>query len=329
MPGAHPYQNLTPDCILDAVEIRPCRCDGRLQALNSYENRVYQVWLEDGSALVAKFYRPGRWVDAAILEEHAFTRELAEREIPVVAPLAFADGRTLHEHGGYRYALYPRQPGRSPELESRDTLTWLGRFIGRIHAVGGLRPFAHRPALDVERFGGEPSRYVLDNGFVPADLRDTYHSVVDDVLERVAGCYDRAGGVKIIRLHGDCHAGNILWTDQGPHFVDLDDTCMGPAIQDLWMCLAGERSTMEMQLVPLIAGYREFCDFDPAELVLVEPLRTLRMIHYAGWLARRWNDPAFPANFPFFNTQRYWQDHILSLREQAALLDEPPLELAA
>lgn len=329
MPGTHPYQNLTPDCILDAVETCGGRCDGRLQALNSYENRVYQVWLEDGSALVAKFYRPGRWPDAAILEEHAFALELVEREIPVVPPLAFADGRTLHEHAGYRFALYPRWPGRSPELENRDTLTWLGRFIGRIHAVGALRPFTHRPALDVERFGSEPSRFVLENGFVPADLRDTYRSVVDDVLERVARCYERAGRVNIIRLHGDCHAGNILWTGEGPHFVDLDDACMGPAMQDLWMCLAGERPTMETQLASLITGYREFCEFDPAELALLEALRTLRMIHYAGWLARRWEDPAFPANFPFFNTQRYWQDHILSLREQAALLDEAPLELAA
>ena len=329
MPDAHPYQNLTPDRILDAVETCRCRCDGRLQALNSYENRVYQVWLDDGSARVAKFYRPGRWTDAAILEEHAFALELAEHEIPVVAPLAFDDGRTLHEHGGYRFALYPRRPGRSPELESHDTLTWLGRFIGRIHAVGALRPFTHRLALDIERFGRESSRFVLENGFVAPDLRDTYRSVVDDVLERVGRCYARAGRAKMIRLHGDCHAGNILWTDEGPHFVDLDDACMGPAIQDLWMCLAGDRRMMEGQLEALIAGYREFCDLDPAEIVLVEALRTLRMIHYAGWLARRWEDPAFPANFPFFNTQRYWQDHILALREQAALLDEPPLELAA
>ena len=329
MPGTHPYQNLTPDCVLDAVETCGGRCDGRLQALNSYENRVYQVWLEDGSALVAKFYRPGRWPDAAILEEHAFALELVEREIPVVAPLVFADGRTMHEHAGYRFALYPRRPGRSPELENRDTLTWLGRFIGRIHAVGALRPFAHRPALDIESFAVEPSRFVLANGFVPPDLRATYRSVVDDVVERVARCYERAGPVRTIRLHGDCHAGNILWTDEGPHFVDLDDACMGPAMQDLWMCLAGSRRTMETQLEALVAGYREFCDFDAAGIVLIEALRTLRMIHYAGWLARRWADPAFPANFPFFNTQRYWQDHILSLREQAALLDEPPLELAA
>jgi Ser/Thr protein kinase RdoA (MazF antagonist) len=321
-----PYENLTPDCVLDAVESCGYRCDGRLLALNSFENRVYLVYLEEGAQLVAKFYRPARWSDAAILEEHEFALELVEREIPVVAPLA-SDTRTLNEHAAYRFALYPRRPGRSPELENRDTLTWLGRFIGRIHAVGALKPFVHRPLLDIESFGHEPSRFVLDNDFVPPDLHATYRSVVDDVLERVARCYERAGRVKTIRLHGDCHAGNILWTEEGPHFVDLDDARTGPAVQDLWMCLSGERSAMAQQLAALMTGYREFCDFDAAELVLVEALRTLRMVHYAGWLARRWSDPAFPANFPFFNTQRYWQDQILSLREQAALLEEPPLEL--
>lgn len=322
-----PYAKLTPDRILDAVESTGYRCDGRLLALNSYENRVYQIWLEDGAALIAKFYRPGRWPDAAIAEEHGFAQELAEREIPVVAPLTIR-GRTLHEHEGYRFALYPRCPGRSPELEDRDILRWLGRFIGRIHAVGALKPFVHRPLLDIESFGNEPSRYVLEHGFVPADLRDTYRSVVADVLVRVARCYERAGALRNIRLHGDCHAGNILWTEHGPHFVDLDDARMGPAVQDLWMWLSGERAAMAGQLGAVLEGYREFNDFDCAELVLIEALRTLRIIHYAGWLARRWDDPAFPASFPFFNTQRYWQDHILALREQAAALDEQPLEVA-
>jgi len=323
---AHPYDELTPDCVLDAVESCGYRCDGRQLALNSYENRVYLVYLEEGTPLVAKFYRPERWSDAAIIEEHAFALELAAREIPVVAPLEH-DGRTLHAHGGYRFAVYPRTPGRSPELEDRETLRWLGRFIARIHAVGATQPFVHRPRLDLETFGHEPSRFVLESGFVPSDLRAAYRSVVEDVLERVARCEARAGSVRLLRLHGDCHAGNILWTEAGPHFVDLDDARTGPAVQDLWMCLSGDRRAMEEQLSALISGYREFYDFDPAELVLVEALRTLRMVHYAGWLARRWDDPAFPANFPFFNTQRYWQDHVLALREQAALLDEPPLEL--
>lgn len=321
-----PYQRLTPDCILDAVEALGFHCDGRLFALNSYENRVYQVWLEDETSLVAKFYRPGRWPDAAIIEEHAFALELVEREIPVVAPLIIRD-RTLHEHEGFRFALYPRRPGRSPELENRDALRWLGRFIGRIHAVGAIKSFMHRPLLDIESFGREPSRFVLGHDFLPADLRAVYRSVVSDVLDRVARCYDRAGKAGNIRLHGDCYAGNILWTEQGPHFVDLDDARMGPAVQDIWMWLAGDRVTMTIQLAAVIEGYREFNDFDSAELALIEALRTLRVIHYAGWLARRWDDPAFPASFPFFNTQRYWQDHILTLREQAAALDEEPLEL--
>lgn len=322
-----PYENLTPERVLDAVESCGYRGDGRLLALNSFENRVYLVYLEEGAPLVAKFYRPERWSDAAILEEHEFALQLAAREIPVVAPLVIA-GHTLHESAGYRFTLYPRRPGRSPELENRDTLIWLGRFIGRIHAVGALKPFVHRPLLDIESFGYAPSRFVLESGFVPGDLHDTYRSVVQDALERVARSYARAGAVTNIRLHGDCHAGNILWSEEGPHFVDLDDARGGPAVQDVWMCMSGERPAMEMQLNALMAGYREFCDFDPAELALVEALRTLRIVHYAGWLTRRWDDPAFPANFPFFNTQRYWQDHILALREQAALLDEPPLELA-
>ncbi len=322
-----PYERLIPDCILDAVDSAGFRCDGRLQALNSYENRVYQVWLEDDTSLIAKFYRPQRWPDAAIGEEHQFALELAEREIPVVAPLIIRE-RTLHEHEGFRFALYPRRPGRSPELDDRDTLRWLGRFIGRIHAVGALKPFGHRPLLDIESFGREPSRFVLERDFVPAELKETYRSVVDDVLGRVGRCYQRAGKLPEIRLHGDCHASNILWTEQGPHFVDLDDARMGPAVQDIWMLLAGDRETMTRQLAAVFEGYREFNDFDPRELALIEALRTLRQIHYAGWLARRWDDPAFPANFPFFNTQRYWQDHILALREQAAALDEEPLELA-
>jgi Ser/Thr protein kinase RdoA (MazF antagonist) len=323
-----PYEHLTPECILAALESCGHRCDGRLTALNSYENRVYQVGLEGGAALVAKFYRPARWSDEAILEEHAFALELAAREIPIVAPIAVR-GRTLHTHAGFRFAVYPRRGGRSPELEDSEVLRRLGRFIGRIHGVGAAAAFRHRPALDVKSFGLEPSRFVLGSGFVPADLLAAYRSVVDDVLARVARCYERAGAVRPIRLHGDCHAGNILWTDDGAHFVDLDDARMGPAVQDLWMCLAGERVEMEAQLGALMAGYREFMDFNTSELWLIEALRTLRVIHYAGWLAQRWDDPAFPASFPYFNTQRYWQDHILALREQAAALDEAPLQLAA
>jgi len=325
-PAVAPYSALTPDAILDAVESCGYRADGRLSALASYENRVYQVWTEEAGAIVAKFYRPSRWTDAAIHEEHSYALELAEREIPVVAPLVIG-GRTLHEHAGFRFALYPRHGGRTPELGEPATLTQLGRFIARIHAVGALRPYRHRPRLDVETYGWTPFRFVLERDFVPADVREAYRSVVEDVLGRVTRCYERAGSVVDIRAHGDCHAGNILWTDDGPHFVDLDDTCSAPAVQDIWLCLSGDRAEMTAQLAAFMQGYRAFNDFDPAELVLIEALRTLRLVNYAGWLARRWDDPAFPCNFPFFNTQRYWQDHILALREQAAALDEPPLEL--
>ena len=327
MPDDLPYQNLTPDLILDAVESCGYRCDGRQFALNSFENRVYQVGLEDGTALVAKFYRPQRWSNEAILEEHGFAIELAAREIPVVAPLATADGATLHEHRGFRFALFPKRPGRAPELENPDTLRWLGRFLGRTHAVGALQPFRHRPALDIASFGEEPARFVIEHGFVPEDLETAYQTVTRDALQRIAQCYQRAGAVRNIRLHGDCHAGNILWTGGGPHFVDLDDCRSGPAVQDLWMLLSGDRAAMSLQLGHVVAGYREFHDFNRGELALIEALRTLRMIHYAGWLARRWHDPAFPASFPWFNTQRYWQDQILALREQCAAMDEPPLQL--
>lgn len=326
MSDGAPYAALTPEAILDAVDACGRRADGRMLALSSYENRVYQVWLEDGDVVVVKFYRPGRWSDEAIREEHTYALELAERELPVVAPLV-VDGTTLHAHGGFRYAVYPKRPGRSPELSDPETLLQLGRFIGRIHAVGALETYRNRFTLDIETYGRTPFAYVMAGDFVPHELRETYRSVVEDVLMRVERCYERAAGVKTIRVHGDCHAGNILWTDGGPHFVDLDDTCMAPAVQDVWLALSGDRAAMTLQLSDFMEGYRAFRDFDTRELLLVEALRTLRLIHYAGWLARRWDDPAFPVNFPFFNTQRYWQDQILALREQAAALDEPPLEL--
>jgi len=324
MDAAAPYAGLTPETVLDALERAGLRGDGRLLALNSYENRVYQVWLEDGTSVVAKFYRPGRWSEAQILEEHAFVLELAEREIPAVAPLVLG-GRTLAEHAGFRFAVFPRRGGRTPELDRRDTLEWIGRFIGRIHAVGATRPFTERPALDAQSFGTEPRDWLLGHGFVPPDLLQAWTSAADLALQGVAHCFERAGAVRTLRLHGDCHAGNVLWTDQGPHFVDFDDARTGAAVQDLWMLLSGERADMTRQLWNVLAGYEQFHEFDPRELHLVEALRTLRLVHYAAWIARRWDDPAFPAAFPWFNTHRYWQDRILELREQIALMDEPPL----
>jgi Ser/Thr protein kinase RdoA (MazF antagonist) len=330
MPSEPPYSGLTPDAVLDALASAGFTGDGRLLALNSYENRVYQVWLEETgeapASVVAKFYRPGRWSDAQILEEHTFTAELAEREIPVVAPLAVG-GKTLHFHGGFRFAVYPRRGGRTPELEDPDTLEWTGRFIGRIHAVGAARPFAVRPALDLDTFGREPRDWLLASGFIPADLLEAWRSAAGLALEGVARSYERAGEVRTLRLHGDCHAGNVLWTDEGPHFVDFDDCRTGPAIQDLWMLLSGDRGSMTRQLADVLAGYEDFHEFDPRELHLLEALRTLRLVHYSAWLARRWDDPAFPAAFPWFNTQRYWQDRILELKEQVALMQEEPLRL--
>jgi Ser/Thr protein kinase RdoA (MazF antagonist) len=280
--------------------------------------------MDDGAPIVAKFYRPNRWSDAQILEEHAFTRELAEREIPVVAPLLVAE-QTLHAHAGFRFAVYPRRGGRAPEFDQLDTLEWMGRFLGRIHAIGVLRPFEQRPLLDIISFGEQPRDYLLREGWIPDDLLPAWESVSAQALEGVRHCYAKAGEVGMLRLHGDCHAGNVLWTEAGPHFVDFDDSRMGPAVQDLWMLLSGNREDMMRQLEVVLAGYEEFHDFNPRELRLVEALRTLRLLHYSAWLAQRWDDPAFPMAFPWFNTQRYWQDRILELREQVALMQEPAL----
>ena len=319
-----PYDGLTPERLLDALETAGLRGDGRLIALNSYENRVYQVWLEDGTVVVAKFYRPGRWSDAQILEEHAFAEELAEREIPVVAPLRL-DGRTLHTHAGFRFAIQPRRGGRAPELDDPATLEWIGRFVGRIHAVGATRPFVHRVELSVERLGREPRDWLLHGDFVPAELLPAWRGIVDQAVDAAAEAFARLPGLGRLRLHGDCHAGNVLWTDDGPHFVDLDDACNGPAVQDLWMLLSGDAQAMARQMGSVLRGYERFRTFDRRELALIEPLRTLRLIHYSAWIARRWDDPAFPAAFPWFGSARYWQDRILELREQVAAMSEPPI----
>ncbi len=323
-PDTKPFAGLTPDCVMNALDSVGFCCDGRLLALNSYENRVYQVGVEEGPPLVAKFYRPGRWSDAAILEEHGFVRQLAEHELPVVPALAL-EGKTLHAFAGFRFAVFPRQGGRAPELNDSEAFERMGRLLGRIHAVGALQAYRERPILDIASFGEEPLDYVLSAGLVPADLREAYRSVAVHALERVRQCYARAGNPQILRLHGDCYPGNVLWTDDGPHFVDFDDSRSGPAIQDLWMLLSGGREERTRQLADLLAGYEDFYEFDPRELHLIEALRTLRLIHYSAWLARRFDDPAFPAAFPLFNTPRYWQERILELREQLALMDEPPL----
>lgn len=326
MANPHPYDRLTPDVIIAAVESVGYVSDRRILALNSYENRVYQVGIEQSQPLVAKFYRPGRWSDAAIQEEHGFALELAAAEVPVVPPIVH-DGRTLFEYEQFRFALFERKGGRWPELGTRTEREWMGRFLGRIHVIGRRLKFRHRERLDIERMGEHSRLYLLDEGWIPPHLESAYETVTADLMEQIRAAFETARGVAELRLHGDCHRGNILWTDAGPHFVDLDDCIMGPAIQDMWMLLSGTRSEMGEQLAQILEGYGQFADFDPRELSLIESLRTLRMINYSAWLARRWSDPAFPAAFPWFTEPRYWENQVLSLREQLAAIAEGPIQL--
>jgi len=322
----HPFQALTPGFIMDAVESCGYLCDCRTLALNSYENRVYQVGIEGQSPLVAKFYRPKRWSDAQILEEHRFCFELGEHELPVVAPLRNAQGQSLFHFRGFRFALYPRKGGHAPELDSLDNLLVLGRLMARIHSVGALSPFKARPRLDIHSFGHEAAALVSER-YIPPEFKANYDALVGDLLQGIAQAMADAGAVRYIRTHGDCHVGNILWRDGGPHFVDFDDARMAPAVQDLWMMLSGDRPSKTAQLAEILAGYAEFNDFDMRELRLIEALRSLRILHFTAWLAQRWEDPAFPPSFPWFNTPRYWGDHILELREQIAALQEPALQV--
>ena len=321
-----PYAGLTPDLVIQAVERAGFVPDGRVLALNSYENRVYQVGLEDALPLVAKFYRPRRWTRAAILEEHAFALELAAAEIPVVAPLVIG-GETLLEADGYPYALYPRRGGRWPDLDTTDDRVLMGRFLGRMHRVGATARFLHRPSLDVEAMAVGSAEFVLDGDWLPDYQVERYAAVTEALADGIRLAFAAAEPIRRVRIHGDCHRGNILWTEQGPHFVDLDDCMTGPAVQDVWMLLAGSRDEMSRQLADLVEGYEQFQPFDRVEIGLVEALRALRMIHYAAWLARRWHDPAFPRAFPWFAGSRYWDEHVRQLTEQLEALDEPPLRL--
>ncbi|MGH8189416.1 MAG: serine/threonine protein kinase [Steroidobacteraceae bacterium] len=325
-PNPHPYDRLTPDVIIAAVESVDYLSDRRILALNSYDNRVYQVGVERGSPLVAKFYRPDRWSIAAIAEEHGFALELAAAEIPVVPPIVHAS-RTLFEYEGFRFALFERHGGRWPELGSRTEREWMGRFLGRIHMVGRRQRFQRRGRIDIDRLGEQSCEYLLSEGWIPPHVESAYESLTTDLLQAIRREFATASGVTELRLHGDCHRGNVLWTDAGPHFVDLDDCLMGPAVQDLWMLLSGGRAEMTEQLTHLLEGYTHFATFDARELVLVESLRTLRMINYSAWLARRWSDPAFPAAFPWFVEPRYWENQVLALREQLSAIAEGPLEL--
>jgi Ser/Thr protein kinase RdoA (MazF antagonist) len=322
----HPFESLTPSFIMDAIESQGYFCDCRTLALNSYENRVYQVGIEEGEPLIAKFYRPGRWSDEQIIEEHRFCFELAENELPVVAPLKNAQGKSLFRYGDFRFALYPRKGGHAPELDNLDNLLIMGRLLGRLHAIGAIRPFAYRPRLDCRSFGRD-SATLISEGFVPVEYKSNYDALTTDLLDGIDGIMGSNQGIRCIRVHGDCHSGNILWRGDAPHVVDLDDSRMAPAVQDLWMMLSGDRARQTAQLGEIIDGYREFHDFHPRELLLIEALRSLRILHFSAWLARRWNDPTFPRHFPWFNTPRYWGEHILELREQIAALNEPPLQM--
>ncbi|MCX7150308.1 MAG: serine/threonine protein kinase [Rhodocyclales bacterium] len=316
-----PFAGLNPERILDAVESLGYRSDGRLMALNSYENRVWQIGIEDAAPVIAKFYRPGRWSDAQIGEEHVFTAAMLADELPVVAPLVIA-GKTLFVLGGFRFSVFPQQGGRAPEFAEPPILEWMGRLMARIHTVGAREPFSVRETLDIKNFGIESRDWLLANQVIPPELESVWQGVADQALEGVRHCFARAGDVQQLRLHGDCHAGNVLWTQDGPHFVDFDDARMGPAIQDLWMLLSGDAEEMGRQFGHVLAGYETFREFDDRELQLIEALRTLRLMHHSAWLARRWNDPAFPAAFPWFATNRYWEERILELREQIAMMAE-------
>ncbi len=336
-PMSHPYETLTPDLVLDALDSVGWRGDGRLMALSSYENRVYQVHLESGEPVVAKFYRPQRWSEAQILEEHQFAQELMAAEAPVVGPL-LAHGKTLHQHAGFYFSVSPRRGGRRPELDDPDVLEWIGRFIARIHNVGVQKPFAYRPALTVQTFGEEPRDWLLQHQVIPLEVQNAWLSSCNQALAiatKIIAAYainTPAGGHfhSNIRLHGDCHPGNILWTPTeqaggGPHFVDLDDARSGPAVQDLWMLLSGNRSQQTFALSCLLDGYEQLRPFNRRELALIEPLRTLRLIHYSAWLARRWSDPIFPINFPHFGDTVYWQGQVHMLHEQLDAMAQEPL----
>ena len=317
------FSSLNPDLILDGLESTGLTVDSGLLALNSYENRVYQFHDIDQKKYVTKFYRPNRWSMAQIQEEHDFSFELDEHELPIVAPIKI-NNRSLFEYKGYHFALFPCRGGRIFEVDNLDQLEWMGRFLGRIHAIAAKKPFQHRPCFNTEEMLFQAKDHIEKSQFVPSHLQLAFFTILEQVISLAAEQYFDTDN---IRLHGDCHAGNILWTDAGPHFVDLDDCRTGPAIQDIWMMLSGDRQQQMLQLDTLLSGYDEFKLFDVKQLPLIEPLRTMRVINYMAWLCNRWQDPAFPRNFPWFNTEKYWEQQILMLKEQHSALQQPPLSL--
>lgn len=323
----HPYNALSPDAVIDAVESAGFWSDARVFALNSYENRVYQVGIEEAEPLIAKFYRPERWSEAQILEEHRFTQALADNHIPVIAPICNDDGNSLFEHGGFQFALFARRGGHAPELDNLDNLYVLGRTLGRIHLQGAAKSFEHRPALDTQTFGHASREFLLSNNWLPTHYASDYQHLTAELLQLIEQRFADIDQLRLIRLHGDCHPGNILWRDDAPHFVDFDDCRSGPAIQDLWMLISGDQQQQRLQMSEIIEGYEEFQPFDRRELALIEPLRALRIMHYSAWLARRWQDPAFPLHFPWFNSESYWMEHLMELTELRSTIQAEPLQL--
>ena len=325
-PDLHPFATLEPSFILQAIESNGYICDGRIMPLNSYENRVYQIGIEDSDPIIAKFYRPDRWSNEQIQEEHDYCFELVMAELPVVAPLRNENEQSIFTFGDFRFSLFPRKGGRAPELDNEDNLFVLGRFLGRMHLISASKQFVHRPTINSKTYGHDSVEFISDN-FIPGELKEAYDSLTTDLLHRINTKIDELQGVNYLRAHGDCHIGNMLWRDDAPHFIDFDDCRMAPAVQDVWMLLSGSREEQRTQLINILDGYNEFADFDMRELHLIAVLRTLRMLHFSAWLARRWDDPAFPLGFPWFNTSQYWEGHVLSLREQLFELQEPPIEI--
>jgi Ser/Thr protein kinase RdoA (MazF antagonist) len=317
------FAELSPELILDAIETVDVQASSGLLALNSYENRVYQFVADDHKRYVAKFYRPQRWSNEQIQEEHDFALELMQKEVPVVAPLII-NGASLHEHANYRFALFPSIGGRQFEVDNPTQLECIGRFIGRMHKVAASKSFKHRPKLCTTIYLDTPKQVLLTGSLIPQNLQTPFHAILDLVIAETKNKF--SNNYQSIRLHGDLHPGNILYRD-GPTFVDLDDCRMGPAVQDIWMMLSGDRHQQIIQLDKLIDAYNEFQEFDIEQLSLIEPLRAMRMVHYMAWLTMRWEDPAFPNAFPWFAEDKYWENQILALQEQFSALQEPPLQL--
>ncbi len=320
------FENLNPDFILDAIESTGRICDGCILALNSYENRVYRIGIENSDAIIAKFYRPERWNSEQILEDHEFSIELCNHDLPIIPPIMDENGITLHRHKNFDFSLFQLRGGRAPELDNPKQLEQMGRFLARIHLVGETKQFKHRPRVSVNHLGREQVSYLLSSNFLPSETKASYAAITENLLQKIEINFTLAGDFKNLRIHADMHPGNILWRDNTPHIVDLDDCAMGPAIQDIWMFLSGDRNYQMARLGDLLSGYEQFREFDTRELILVEALRALRQINYAAWLAKRWQDPAFKQAFVWFNTPRFWDDHILALREQRAIMDEPALQ---